>query len=105
MPQSQTAALPRPQEEEETDISKQAQIEQTYRKALRLALSSLSEVIAILKGLKTQEQMTHGKTYNKSLRRNRSDQKSKMATMSAILKIYFELLQLTRNLKGSIGVT
>ena len=30
VPQSQTAALPRPQEEEETDKSKQAQIEQTY---------------------------------------------------------------------------
>ena len=32
MPQSQTAALPRPQEKEETDKSKQAQIEQTYEK-------------------------------------------------------------------------
>ena len=53
VPQSQTAALPRPQEEEETDKSKQAQTEQTYvRKALRLALSSPSEVIATLKGLK-----------------------------------------------------
>ena len=31
MPQSQTAALPRPQEEEETDKSKQAQTEQTYK--------------------------------------------------------------------------
>ena len=30
MPQSQTAALPRHQEEEETDKIKQAQIEQTY---------------------------------------------------------------------------
>ena len=29
MPHSQTAALPRPQEEEETDKSKQAQTEQT----------------------------------------------------------------------------
>ena len=52
VPQSQTAVLPRPQEEEETDKSKQAQTEQTYEKALRLALSSPSEVIAILKGLK-----------------------------------------------------
>ena len=34
MPQSQTAALPRPQEEEETDKSKQAQIEQTNNKRL-----------------------------------------------------------------------
>ena len=32
VPQSKTAALPRPQEEEETDKSKQAQIEQTYEK-------------------------------------------------------------------------
>ena len=32
VPQSQTAALPRPQEEGETYKSKQAQIEQTYKK-------------------------------------------------------------------------
>ena len=32
VPQSQNAALPRPQEEEETNKSKQAQIEQTYEK-------------------------------------------------------------------------
>ena len=32
VPQSQTAALPRPQEEEETDKSNQAQIEQAYEK-------------------------------------------------------------------------
>ena len=32
VPQSQTAALPRHQEEEETDKSKQAQTEQTYKK-------------------------------------------------------------------------
>ena len=32
VPQSQTAALPKPKEEEETDKSKQAQIEQTYEK-------------------------------------------------------------------------
>ena len=32
VPQSQTAALPRHQEEEETDKNKQAQIEQTYEK-------------------------------------------------------------------------
>ena len=34
VPQSQTAALPRHQEEEETDKSKEAQIEQTYEKHL-----------------------------------------------------------------------
>ena len=32
VPQSQTAGLPRHQEEEETDKTKQAQIEQTYEK-------------------------------------------------------------------------
>ena len=32
VPQSQTAALPKPQGEEETDKSKQAQTEQTYEK-------------------------------------------------------------------------
>ena len=32
VPQSQTAALPRPQEEEKTDKSKQAQTEETYEK-------------------------------------------------------------------------
>ena len=32
VPQSHTAALPRHQEEEETDKTKQAQIEQTYVK-------------------------------------------------------------------------
>ena len=32
VPQSQTAAITRPQEEEETDKSKQAQTEQTYEK-------------------------------------------------------------------------
>ena len=38
-PIAQTAALPRPQEEEETDKSKQAQIEQTYKST---KISSLS---------------------------------------------------------------
>ena len=32
VPQSQTAALPRHQEEEETDKTKQAQMEQTHEK-------------------------------------------------------------------------
>ena len=50
MPQSQTATLPRHKKEEETDKTKQAQIEQT--RPLRLALSFPSEIIAMLKGLK-----------------------------------------------------
>ena len=66
VPQSQTAALPRHQEEEETDKSKQAQ-RSNVRKALRLALSSPSEVIAMLKGLKKHKnKIGQGKTYNKS---------------------------------------
>ena len=57
VPQSQAAAHPSHEEEEETDKTKQAQIKQTYEKAPRLALSSPSEVIAMLKGLKKiQEQ-------------------------------------------------
>ena len=40
MPQSQTAALPRPQEEEETDKSKQAQTEQKYVKVFRPDIES-----------------------------------------------------------------
>ena len=82
MPQSQTAALLRPQEEEETDKSKQAQNRTNVRKALRLALSSPSEVIAILKGLKKhKDKMTHGKPYNKSPRRiNHKATKSKTNT-------------------------
>ena len=63
VPQSQTAALPRHQEEEETDKSKQAQIEQNVRKTLRLALSSPSEVIAILKGLKNTRTKWHSKRH------------------------------------------
>ena len=51
VPQSQTTTLPRHQEEKDTDKSKQAQIEQTYEKELRLSLTSPSEVIAMLKGL------------------------------------------------------
>ena len=51
VPQSQTAALPRHHEEEETDKTKQAQIEQPYKNT---KISSLfpKRVIAMLKGLK-----------------------------------------------------
>ena len=53
VPQLQAAGHPRHQEDEETDKTKQAQIEQTYeKKTLRLALSSPSEIIAMLKVLK-----------------------------------------------------
>ena len=63
VPQSQTAALPRHQEKEETDKTKPAQIEQAYKATPRLVLSSLSEVIAMLKGLnKHKDKITQGKT-------------------------------------------
>ena len=51
VPKSQAAAHPRHEDKEETNKTKQAQIEQTL--ALRLALSSPSDVIAMLKGLKS----------------------------------------------------
>ena len=87
VPQSQTAAISRPQEEEETDKSKQAQTEQTYEKH-QIALSSPSEVIAILKGLKKyKNKMTHGKTHNKSPRRiNHKATKSKTNTGTTALE-------------------
>ena len=59
VPHSQTAALPRPQEEEETDKSKQAQTKQTYKSTKISSLSSPSEVIAILKGLKNTRTKWH----------------------------------------------
>ena len=49
VPQSQTTALPRHQEEEETDKTKTSANRTNVRKAPRLALSSTSEVIAMLK--------------------------------------------------------
>ena len=57
VPQSQTVALPRHQEEEETDKSKPSTNRTNARKALRLALSSSSEVIAMLKGLKNTRKL------------------------------------------------
>ena len=58
---SHVAANSLHQEEEERDINQQAQSKQNARKAHRLALSSPSEVVAILKGLK-QNDKTQGKT-------------------------------------------
>ena len=77
MPQSQTAALPRHQEEEETDNSKQAQIDQTYEKhspsEVRNRNANRTE--------KHKNKMAQGKTYNKSPRRiNHKATKSKTNT-------------------------
>ena len=49
VPQSQAADLLSHQEEDKIGKTKQAQIEQTYKKTLRLAFSSPSEVNAYLK--------------------------------------------------------
>ena len=62
VPQSQTAAIPRHQEEEETDKTKQNANRTNVRKALsfpRLALSSPSEVIAMLNVLKYTKTKIH----------------------------------------------
>ena len=87
MPQSQTAALPRPQEEEETDKSKQAQIEQTYEKH---KISSLFPKRGIRNPKRTgkhKNKMTYGKTYNKATRRiNHKATKSKTNTGTTALE-------------------
>ena len=56
VPQSQTAAIPRYQEEEETDKSKQHKSNKSTKSNKSSSLSFSSEVIAMLKELKTQEQ-------------------------------------------------
>ena len=85
MPQSQTAALPRPQQEEETDKSKQAQTEQTYEK-----ISSFFPKRGNHNTKRTEKhknKMTHGKTYNKSPRRiNHKATKSKTNTGTTALE-------------------
>ena len=63
VPQSQTAALPRPQEEGEIDKSKQAQIEKTYEKH-RLALFPKRGNRNTKRTENHKNKMTHGKTYN-----------------------------------------
>ena len=49
VPQSQTAALSRPQEEEETDKSKQAQTEQTYGKLFPLLMYTRVIIYGLVK--------------------------------------------------------
>ena len=58
VPQSQTAANPRHQEEEKNDKTKQT----NAREAHRPASSSPSEVITMLKGMAKHEDKEHGKT-------------------------------------------
>ena len=86
VPQSQTAALPRPQEEEETDKSKQEQIERTKS----TKISSLFPKRGNRNTKRTEKyknKMTHGKTYNKSPRRiNHKATKNKTNTGTTALE-------------------
>ena len=78
MPQSQTAALPRHQEDEETDKSKQAQIDQTYEKRGNHNAKRTEQ---------HKNKITQGKTYNKSPRRiNHKAPKSKINTGTTALE-------------------
>ena len=86
VPQSQTAALPRPQEEEETDKSKQAQTEQTKS----TKISSLFPKRGNRNTKRTEKhknKMTYRKTYNKLPRRiNHKATKSKTYTGATALE-------------------
>ena len=87
MPQSQTTALPRHQEEEETDKSKQTQIDQTYENT---KISSLFPKRGNRNNKRTEKhkiKMAQGKTYNKSPRRiNHKAPKSKINTGTTALE-------------------
>ena len=63
MPQSQTAAKPRHQEEEKNDKHQQVQNKQTNAQDThRPAPSSPSKVVTMLKEIKKHEDKEHGKT-------------------------------------------
>ena len=82
VPQSQTKALPRPQEEEETDKSKQAQTKQTISSLFPKRGNRNTKRIE-----KHKNKLTHGKTYNKSPRRtNHKATKSKTNTGTTALE-------------------
>ena len=87
VPQSQTAALPRPKKEEKTDKSKQAQ---TNKRTKSTKISSLFTKRGNRNTKRTENhknKMTHGKTYNKSPRRiNHKRRKSKTITETTALE-------------------
>ena len=71
VPQSQTAANPRHQEEEKNDKNEHVQNKQTNaREAHRPAPSSQSEVITMLKGMTKHEDKEHGKTLKQKASRS-----------------------------------
>ena len=85
VPQSQTAALPRPQEEEKpTNLNKHKPTKHTKS----TKISSLFPKRAIRNTKRTEKhksKMTHGKTYNKSPRRiNHKATKSKTNTGTTV---------------------
>ena len=84
VPQSQTAALPRPQEKEETDKHKPT------KRTKSTKISSLFPKRGNRNTKRTEKhkiKMTHGKTYNKSLRRiNHKATKSKTNTKTTALE-------------------
>ena len=88
VPQSQTAALPRPQEEEETDKSKQAQTEQTLTKSTKISFLFPKRGNRNTKRTKKHKnKMTHRTTYNKSPRWiNHKATKSKTNTGTTALE-------------------
>ena len=99
VPQSQTAALPRPQEEEETDKSKLAQTEKTYQKHKISSLFPKRGNRNTKRTEKHKNKMTHGKTYNKSpCRINHKATKSKTNTGTTALERSVE--QTTGGLKS-----
>ena len=85
--QSQTEALPRPQEEEETDKSKQARPEQTYESTKISSLFPKRGNCNTKRTEKHKNTITHGQTYNKSPRRlNHKATKSKTDTGTTALE-------------------
>ena len=67
MPQSQTAALPRHQEEEETDKTKQAQIEQTYKNTKISSLFPMRGNRNAKRTEKHKNKTTQGKARHKTI--------------------------------------
>ena len=88
MPQSQTAALPRPQEEEETDKSNNKHKPNNRTKSTKISSLFPKRGNRNTKGTeKHKNKMTHGKTYNKSPRRiNHKATKSKTNTGTTALE-------------------
>ena len=104
VPQSQTAALPRPQEEEETDnLNKH----KPNKRTKSTEISSLFPKRGNRNTKRTEKhknKLTHGKTYNKSPRRiNHKATKSKTNTGTTVLKRSVE--QTTVGFKALLQLT